>query len=72
MLIKKIKNNFHEQLDALFGKEVGFKMFYLETLSFMTSAQKLYKRIGFENIDGPLGNTGHNSCRVCMTKKYKL
>jgi putative acetyltransferase len=35
----------------------------------MTTAQKLYKRIGFEKIDGPMGNTGHNSCEVWMTKK---
>jgi putative acetyltransferase len=52
-----------------FAKEAGFEMCYLETLSFMTAAQKLYKRIGFENIDGPMGNTGHNSCQVWMTKK---
>lgn len=52
-----------------FAKEVGFEMCYLETLSFMTAAQKLYKRIGFENIDGPMGNTGHNSCEVWMIKK---
>ena len=52
-----------------FAKYEGFEMCYLETLSFMTAAQKLYKRIGFENIDGPLGNTGHNSCQVWMTKK---
>ena len=52
-----------------FAKEAGFEICYLETLSFMTAAQKLYKRIGFENIDGPMGNTGHNSCQVWMTKK---
>ena len=52
-----------------FAKTQGFEICYLETLSFMTTAQKLYKRIGFENIDGPMGNTGHNSCEVWMTKK---
>ena len=51
-----------------FAKEVGFKQCYLETLSFMTAAQKLYKRIGFEEIDDPMGNTGHNSCEVWMLK----
>ena len=45
------------------------RIMLFETLSFMTTAQKLYKRIGFENIDGPMGNTGHNSCEVWMTKK---
>ncbi len=52
-----------------YAKTQGFEICYLETLSFMTAAQKLYKRIGFENIDGPMGNTGHNSCEVWMTKK---
>lgn len=52
-----------------FAKAQGFEICYLETLSFMTTAQKLYKRIGFEHIDGPMGNTGHNSCEVWMTKK---
>ena len=52
-----------------FAKTQGFELCYLETLSFMTTAQKLYKRIGFESIDGPMGNTGHNSCEVWMTKK---
>ena len=52
-----------------FAKTQEFEICYLETLSFMTTAQKLYKRIGFENIDGPMGNTGHNSCEVWMTKK---
>jgi putative acetyltransferase len=52
-----------------FAREAGFKQCYLETLSFMEAAQKLYKRIGFEEIDGPMGNTGHNSCEVWMLKK---
>jgi len=52
-----------------FAQKQGFEICYLETLSFMTVAQKLYKRIGFENIDGPMGNTGHNSCEVWMIKK---
>ncbi|WP_264547932.1 GNAT family N-acetyltransferase [Flavobacterium sp. N2820] len=52
-----------------FAKTQSFKICYLETLSFMTIAQKLYKRIGFENICGPMGNTGHSSCEVWMTKQ---
>lgn len=52
-----------------FARNQDFEICYLETLSFMKTAQKLYKRIGFENIDGPMGNTGHNSCEVWMTKK---
>ena len=52
-----------------FARNQDFNLCYLETLSFMTAAQKLYKRMGFENIDGPMGNTGHSSCEVWMTKK---
>jgi putative acetyltransferase len=54
-----------------FAKIQGFEICYLETLSFMTTAQKLYKRMGFEPIDGPMGNTGHNSCEVWMTKNIE-
>ena len=52
-----------------YAKTQGFEICYLETLSFMTAAQKLYKRIGFENLCAPMGNTGHSSCEVWMTKK---
>jgi putative acetyltransferase len=51
-----------------FAKNQDFELCYLETLSFMTAAQKLYARLGFEPIDGPMGNTGHSSCEVWMTK----
>ena len=49
-----------------FAKMQGYETCYLETLSFMTAAQKLYKRIGFENLCAPMGNTGHSSCEVWM------
>lgn len=52
-----------------FAKNQDFTLCYIETLGFMKAAQKLYKRLGFENIDGPIGNTGHNSCEVWMTKE---
>lgn len=52
-----------------FAKTHDFELCYLETLSFMIAAQKLYKRMGFEPIDGPMGYTGHSSCEVWMTKK---
>lgn len=44
----------------------GFDQCYLETLAYMTAAQKLYKRTGFYHIEKPLGNTGHYSCPVHM------
>ena len=50
------------------AKEFGFKKCYLETMPFMIDAQKLYKKSGFYNIDGPMGNTGHSYCSVWMLK----
>ncbi len=50
------------------AKEFGFKKCYLETMPFMIDAQKLYKKFGFYNIDGSMGNTGHTYCSVWMLK----
>ena len=50
------------------AKTLGFKKCYLETMPFMTDAQKLYTKKGFYNIDGPIGNTGHNFCSIWMMK----
>lgn len=51
-----------------FAKENGYTLCYLETLPYMKAAQKLYLRSGFDYIDGPMGNTGHTSCNVWLTK----
>jgi putative acetyltransferase len=40
----------------------------LETMDNMYDAQGLYKRVGFELLTQPLGNTGHYSCPVQMIK----
>ncbi len=50
------------------AKSFGYEKCYLETMPYMISAQKLYKKFGFENIDAPIGNTGHTSCPVWMIK----
>lgn len=51
------------------AKEYGFEGCYLETMPYMEAAQKLYKKMGFNYIDGPIGDTGHYSCPVWMLKK---
>jgi len=50
------------------AREFGFEKIYLETMEYMTHAQKLYKQAGFEYIDSALGDTGHYSCPVHMLK----
>jgi len=47
-------------LDA--ARAAGFRRCYLETLTGMDAAQRLYERSGFTKICGPLGATGHFSC----------
>ncbi len=50
-------------------KKRTYKNCYLETMPYMEAAQKLYKKNGFTNLEGPIGNTGHYSCNVWMLKK---
>src|SRR4051794_16884197 len=40
----------------------GFRTCYLETLTGMDAAQRLYERVGFKRIEGAMGRTGHFSC----------
>ena len=40
----------------------GYRRCYLETLSGMEIAQKLYLKTGFVRLAGPLGATGHSGC----------
>ena len=47
-------------LDA--ARAAGFARCYLETLTGMDAAMRLYERSGFRRIDGPLGATGHGGC----------
>ena len=50
------------------AKDFGFQKCYLETMPFMHDAQKLYKKVGFEYINAPMGSTGHVSCPIWMLK----
>lgn len=47
-------------LDAARG--FGFRHCYLETLTGMDAAMRLYERSGFRRIDHALGATGHGGC----------
>ncbi|NQX81958.1 MAG: GNAT family N-acetyltransferase [Flavobacteriaceae bacterium] len=50
-------------------EEYDYKQCYLETMSYMIPAQKLYKSMGFESIEAPMGDTCHYSCNVWMLKQ---
>ena len=46
------------------ARDAGFRQCYLETLTGMDAAMRLYQRSGFRRIDGPMGATGHGGCNT--------
>jgi putative acetyltransferase len=50
-----------------FAKEAGYRLCYLETLTGMEKAQKLYERLGFQRIPKAMGSTGHFGCNRFYT-----
>ena len=51
-------------LDKLLAdaKSLGFDEIYLETLKHMDAANALYRKLGFEPLEKPMGDTGHCGC----------
>lgn len=47
----------------------GFENCYLETMPYMKVARKLYRKIGFKDMDTPMGDTGHYACQRWMIKE---
>ncbi|HEX8332266.1 MAG TPA: GNAT family N-acetyltransferase [Segetibacter sp.] len=52
-----------------FAKGFGYIQVYIETMPELKKAVSIYMKYGFENLNGPLGNTGHFGCDVWMLKK---
>lgn len=44
------------------AKNKGFQSCYLETLSHMNQAKRLYKKFGFKELSEPIVDTGHYKC----------
>ena len=44
------------------ARDLGYRRCYLETLTAMDAAQRLYAKLGFERLPAPLGETGHHGC----------
>lgn len=49
--------------------QLGYGQCYLETVARMDAANQLYQSMGFEKLEGALGNTGHCSCDLHYVKK---
>ena len=50
------------------ARSFGYRSCYLETMTYMEKALKLYRRYGFVPLQHPLGHTGHTACEVWMQK----
>lgn len=49
--------------------ELGYSELYIESLSEFDRAVNMYKKLGFINLEKPLGDTVHTSCNIWMIKK---
>jgi putative acetyltransferase len=51
------------------ARTLGYRTCYLETLTGMDQAMRLYKKVGFQPLCTPLGHTGHGGCDHWFTKE---
>ncbi len=45
---------------------LGYRQVYLETLDAMHAARRLYRKLGFTDLEQPMGDTGHFGCNRWM------
>ncbi len=50
------------------AKNLGFSKVYLETMNELKAALKVYERLGFTYLSGPMGNSGHFGCPLWMIR----
>lgn len=55
-----------------FASSQGYKQCYLDTLSAMQAAIRLYESVGFEHMDEPWPGTLHGGCDVWMVKELPI
>lgn len=46
------------------ARSLGYQTCYLETISRMWQAIRLYEKVGFLRLEQPMGQTGHSSCEA--------
>lgn len=50
------------------AREMGYRKMYLETMPELKNAVKVYEKMGFEYLPGPMGNSGHFGCGKWMLR----
>lgn len=53
---------------SAWAKDYGYTHLYLETFRELDSAVHLYKKLGYQDLFHPLGDSGHHACEVWMLK----
>jgi putative acetyltransferase len=48
------------------ARELGYKRLYLESMPHFSKAVGIYEKLGFKNLSGPMGNSGHTGCTIWM------
>lgn len=70
------RQGFAQQILAMvfeFARYHHIETCYLETTHSLMQAVELYKKMGFEILDHPLGETGHShACEIWMAKHIEL
>lgn len=51
------------------ARDLGYRTCYLETLSGMDRAIRLYQKVGFKSLCSPMGQTGHGGCDHWFAKE---
>lgn len=51
------------------ARRFGYRRIYIETMPELEQAISTYRKFGFRDLPGPLGNTGHFGCDVWMIKE---
>jgi putative acetyltransferase len=48
------------------ARETSYKKLYLESMPHFSKAVRIYEKLGFQKLSGPLGNSGHTTCNIWM------
>ena len=57
------------QVNINTAKKQGYRELYLESFPELDKAVEIYEILGFEQLDKPLGNSGHHACTLWMKKE---
>ena len=50
------------------ASNLGYQAIYLETMPELKKAIYIYEKMGFQYLNGPMGNSGHTGCDIWMIK----